>query len=46
MYCKFSKKKINPFMSLGKMPIANGFIEKANFDNEFFYELEVGFSEE
>ena len=46
MYCKFSKKKINPFMRLGKMPIANGFIDKANFNNEFFYELEVGFSEE
>ena len=32
-------------MSFGKMPIANGFIEKEKFDKEFFFEMEVGFSE-
>ena len=31
-------------MSFGKMPIANGFIEKKNFNKEFFFNLEVGFS--
>ena len=31
-------------MSFGKMPIANGFLDKKNFKNEFFYKLEVGFS--
>ena len=46
MICKLSKKKILPFMSFGKMPIANGFIEKKNFNNEFFYNMEVGFSED
>ena len=46
MICKVSKKKIAPFMSFGKMPIANGFIEKKNFNNEYFYNMEVGFSEE
>ena len=46
MICKVSKKKIAPFMSFGKMPIANGFIKKKNFNNEYFYNMEVGFSEE
>jgi methylation protein EvaC len=33
-------------MSFGKMPIANGFIDKKSFANEFFFEMEVGFNEE
>lgn len=45
MRCKVSGKNITPFMSFGKMPMANGFIEKKNFKNEFFYNLEVGFCE-
>ena len=46
MKCKVTNNKIEPFMSFGKMPIANGFIEKKDFNNEFFYNMEVGFSEE
>tara|TARA_B100000787_G_scaffold156202_1_gene132161 strand:- start:3743 stop:4942 length:1200 start_codon:yes stop_codon:yes gene_type:complete len=46
MNCKITNKKIEPFMSFGKMPIANGFIEKKDFGNEFFFNMEVGFSEE
>ena len=30
-------------MSFGKMPMANGFLRKKNFNREFFYNLEVGF---
>ena len=45
MICKVSKKKIEPLMSFGKMPIANGFIEKKDFDKEFYFDMEVGFSE-
>ena len=30
-------------MSFGKMPMANGFLDKKNFKKEFFYELDVGF---
>ena len=45
MNCKITKSSIKPFMSFGKMPIANGFIEKEKFDKEFFFEMEVGFSE-
>ena len=46
MKCKITNKEILPFMSFGKMPIANGFIKKENFKEEFFFEMEVGFSEE
>ena len=44
MKCKFSNKKIQPFMSFGKMPMANGFLSKKDFKKEFFYKLEVGFN--
>ena len=37
---------IKPFMSFGKMPLANGFLNKNEFQKEFFYEMEVGFSED
>ena len=46
MKCKITNKPITPFMSFGKMPIANGFIEKKDFSKEFFFEMEVGFNEE
>ena len=44
MICKITGKKIKPFMSFGKMPIANGFLKKKDFKNEFTFEMEVGFS--
>ena len=43
--CRICGAALEPFMSFGKMPIANGFIEKEKFDKEFFFEMEVGFSE-
>jgi len=46
MKCKITNKEILPFMSFGKMPIANGFLKKENFNKEFFYEMEVGFSKD
>ena len=46
MNCKVTNKKIKPFMSFGKMPIANGFIKKKDFNNEFFFNMEIGFSED
>ena len=46
MKCKITNKPIKPFMSFGKMPIANGFLNKSDFKSEFFYNMEVGFSEE
>ena len=46
MKCKVTNKVIKPFMSFGKMPMANGFLKKENFKREFFYNLEVGFNKE
>ena len=46
MKCKVTNKTIKPFMSFGKMPLANGFLKKEDFNKEFFFNLEVGFSEE
>ena len=46
MICKITEKKIKPFMSFGKMPIANGFLNKKDFKKEFFFKMEVGFSKD
>ena len=46
MKCKITNKKITPFMSFGKMPLANGFLSKNEFDNEYFFDMEVGFAED
>ena len=46
MKCKISGRVMKPFMSFGKMPMANGFLKKESFKKEFFYNLEVGFSKE
>ena len=46
MKCKITNAPLEPFMSFGKMPIANGFIDEKNFSKEFFFNMEVGFNEE
>ena len=46
MKCKITHKPIKTFMSFGKMPIANGFLKKQDFSKEYFYNMEVGFSED
>jgi len=46
MKCKLTNKKIDSFMSFGKMPLANGFLEEKDFKSEFFFEMEAGFSKE
>jgi hypothetical protein len=43
--CKVTKANLRPFMSFGKMPMANGFLKKNDFKNEKFYDLDVGFNE-
>ena len=45
MKCKITKLPIQPFMSFGRMPIANGFLNKNEFHKEFFFDMEIGFSE-
>ena len=41
--CMVCHAFLEPFMSFGKMPIANGFLRDEDFPNEYFYDLEVGF---
>ena len=45
MKCKITNSKIKDVISFGKMPLANGFLGKKDFKNEFFFNLETGFSE-
>ena len=33
-------------MSFGKMPLANGFLDETEFNSEYFFNMEVGFSED
>ena len=41
--CNICLTKINPFMTFGQMPIANGFLTKEKFNDEYFFEMEVAF---
>lgn len=41
--CIVCGSPIEPFMSFGKMPIANGFLAREQFATEYFFELKVGF---
>ncbi len=43
MKCKVCSKLIYPFMSFGSMPIANGFLSKNQFKNEYYFDMEVVF---
>ncbi len=43
MNCRACNKIIDPFMSFGKMPIANGFLNEKEFSNEFFFEMKTAF---
>ena len=42
--CLISGENITPFMTFGQMPIANGFLAKNNFEKEYYFEMEVAFS--
>lgn len=41
--CLVSGNDIKPFMTFGKQPIANGFLNKEFFKSEYFFEMEVAF---
>jgi methylation protein EvaC len=43
MKCRVCNTIITPFMSFGKMPIANGFLKKNQITKEYFYNLETCF---
>jgi methylation protein EvaC len=44
--CLICQTPYQPFMSFGKMPIANGFLGTAEFPEEYFFELKIGFCQE
>ena len=44
--CKITKKKNKDIIHFGKMPIANGFLDKKDFKNEFFFNMTASFSED
>ncbi len=41
--CLICQTCYEPFTSFGRMPIANGFLTAEQFDEEYFFELRVGF---
>ena len=41
--CRFCNQDIESVISFGKMPIANGFIERKDLDSEYFFNLEAAF---
>ena len=43
--CRICNAIIQPFMSFGEMPIANGFLNPEDFAMEYFYELKPVFCE-
>ena len=43
--CRVCATSIEPFMSFGEMPIANGFLAEDEFPEEYFFEMEVAFCE-
>lgn len=40
--CLVCTGDMNSFMSFGKMPVANGFLMPAEYEKEFFFDLQVG----
>ena len=44
MKCRINKKNCKVFLDFGKMPIANGFLKKIEFKNEYFFPMKVGFN--
>ena len=41
--CRICESPIEPFISFGNMPIANGFLSSEHFKKEYFFEMEVAF---
>ncbi len=39
--CLICNNPISPFISFGKQPLANGFLQKEEFSKEYFFELKV-----
>lgn len=39
--CLICNSEIKPFISYGKMPIANGFLKTSSFNDEYFFNMDV-----
>jgi len=46
MKCRICSREISPFMTFGRMPIANGFLKPEEFKDEHFFELKPAFCPE
>jgi len=44
--CRASGAQLEEVLNLGRQPLGNGFIDPANRQPEYFFDLKVGFSEE
>ena len=44
MKCRIDGSSCDIFLDFGKMPIANGFCNKKNFRNEYFFKLKAAFN--
>lgn len=42
-HCRICQTQYEPFISFGKMPIANGFLTQEQFSDEYFFDLKTGF---
>jgi methylation protein EvaC len=42
-HCRVCNAQISAFMSFGRMPIANGFLNEKEISNEYFFQLAPGF---
>ncbi|MFC1764325.1 methyltransferase domain-containing protein [Planctomycetota bacterium] len=40
--CRICNDTYSPFMSFGQMPIANGFLDAADFAEEYFFDMQMG----
>ncbi|HOK07264.1 MAG TPA: class I SAM-dependent methyltransferase [Syntrophales bacterium] len=41
--CLICRHEVQPFLSFGRMPVANAFLTEEEFGREYFFELKVGF---
>ena len=42
-HCRICQTHYEPFISFGKMPLANGFLTPEQFSDEYFFDLKTGF---
>lgn len=41
--CRICNEEYNSFLDFGRMPIANGFLSQDQFEEEYFFDMQVGF---